>query len=421
MKILIAGDLYWPVDNGVAMFSRNLARGLADRGHEVVVIAPSQTGKRSVEVDGNYTIYRTHSIIFPFYQNFRISLTPRPEVRRIIQDFKPDIIHIQMLMWIGQAAMLYGRRYDIPVVSTSHAMADNLLDNLKRIAPLSRPISYMLNDYGRRFHSRADVITAPTASGLKSFGEHVDKVKKPIRIISNGIDLAAFKVAEPKPEIYTKFGLPTNKPIVTYVGRVDAEKHLSVLVEAFRLVRQQVDAHLLIAGNGVDIDNLRELVGEYELESSVTFAGRVSEEDKIELEHVGTLYAMPSPFELQSIATLEAMASGQPVVAVDAGALAELCHDGQNGFLFDYDDYEQMAEAMVKILTDPKLRTKFSAESVRIASGHSLAATLDAFEKLYQEVIDDKATELAERPAGWLDRVKESDVAEYFRTLRGDD
>ena len=134
MKILIASDLHWPVLNGVATFSRNLAQGMAARGHEVIVIAPSQDGKKSIEVDGDYTIYRVRSTIFPFYQNFRISPTPQLEVRKIIQEFQPDIIHIQMLMWIGQAAMYFGRRYSIPIVTTSHAMADNLLDNLRKMS-----------------------------------------------------------------------------------------------------------------------------------------------------------------------------------------------------------------------------------------------------------------------------------------------
>ena len=71
MKILIASDLHWPTINGVATFSRNLARGLADRGHEVLVIAPSQTGKHYKEVDGNHVVHRTVAVPFPFYQNFR--------------------------------------------------------------------------------------------------------------------------------------------------------------------------------------------------------------------------------------------------------------------------------------------------------------------------------------------------------------
>lgn len=406
MKILIASDLHWPVINGVATFSRNLAKGMADRGHEVIVVAPSQDGKRSVQRDGNYMIYRTASTVFPFYQNFRISLTPQREMRKIIDEFQPDIIHIQMLMWIGQAAMSYGRTCNIPIVSTSHAMAENLLDNLKKMAPLSKPINFMLSDYGRRFHSRADVITSPTKSGIKSFGNHAEKVTKPIRVISNGVDLSAYAPAKPDPSIYKKYNLPTNKPIVTYIGRVDAEKHLSVLVQAFRRVRESVDAHLLIVGAGVDMGHLQEIVAEYELGNFVTFTGRVSEEDKLALEHVGTLYAISSPAELQSIATLEAMACGQPIVAVDAGALAELCHHRKNGFLFELDDSGQMADGILKILRDKKLRTKFSKESLRIASRHSLDETLRTFEKLYTTTI--RAKKRANLPSrSLLRRIRE--------------
>src|SRR5690606_32087739 len=116
MKILIASDLHWPTINGVATFSRNLARGLADMGHEVLVIAPSQNGKKYKEADANYEIRRTASVPFPFYQNFRISLTPGREVKKIIEEFEPDVIHIQMLLALGQATMKYGNKYGIPVV-----------------------------------------------------------------------------------------------------------------------------------------------------------------------------------------------------------------------------------------------------------------------------------------------------------------
>ena len=414
MKILIASDLHWPVLNGVATFSRNLARGLADQGHEVIVIAPSQDGQKSKQVDGNYVIYRTRSTVFPFYQNFRISLTPQLEVRKIIQDFEPDIIHIQMLMWIGQAAMFFGRRYDIPVVTTSHAMAENLLDNLKRAAPLSKPINYMLSDYGRRFHSRADVITSPTASGIKAFGKHADKVSKPIEIISNGVDLTEYAPQEADPAIYEKFNLPKDKPIITYIGRVDAEKHLWVLVHAMQRVLEHHDAHLLIVGAGIDLEHLQEISHDLGLDDHITFAGRVSDEDKLALEHVGTMYAIPSPAELQSIATLEAMACGQPIVAVDAGALGELCHDGENGFLFELDDEEGMAEGITKILDDPELREKFSQESLRIANTHDLRNTIASFTALYERTIEVKREELAGRPAGFVDRIKEKELKEYM-------
>jgi glycosyltransferase involved in cell wall biosynthesis len=421
MKILIAADLHWPVLNGVATFSRNLARGLAEQGHEVVVIAPSQNGKKSVEVDGNYTIYRTRSTVFPFYQNFRISVTPQLEVRKIIQEFAPDIIHIQMVLGIGQAALMFGRRYDIPIVSTSHAMPENLMDNLKKAAMFSRPINYLLSDYGRRFHSRADVITSPTASGLKSFGKHVDKVTKPIEIISNGIDLREYTPGPADKTLYKKYGLPTDRPIVMYIGRMDAEKHLWVLIKAMRRLLKTHKVHALIIGDGVDREHMIKLAHELGIAEHITFTGRVSDEDKVALERVGTLYAISSPAELQSIATLEAMACGQPVVAVDAGALAELCHDGENGFLFALDDDEGMAEGIAKIIGDKALREAFSKASLKIAKTHNLDHTIAAFVKLYQRTITNKQEEIARRPVGFVDRIKESELAEYMEFWSSED
>lgn len=386
MKILIAADLYYPVINGVSTFSRNLAQGLASRGHEVLVIAPSQTGKPYKEIDGNYVIVRTATVIFPFYQNYRISLTPMREVKKAIDEFEPDIIHIQMLMWIGQATMKYGNKIGIPIVSTNHAMPENLMDNLKLLAPIARPINYMLRDYGRRFHSKSDYVTMPTKSAIGMF-KVADKMTVPMKVISNGINLSQFTDEPADPAIYKKFSIPKDKPIVTYVGRLDAEKHLFVLIKAFARVLETVDAHLVIVGDGTDAENLRHMVHQLHITDKVTFTGRVSEEDKPELHRIGKVFVMPSPAELQSIATLEAMASGKPVVAVNAGALSELCQNNINGYLCELDDYEAFAKGLVKILTDDALQKKFSAASLKIARENDLDYTLDEFLKLYTQLI----------------------------------
>jgi len=386
MKILIAADLHYPTINGVATFSRNLAKGLSARGHEVLVIAPSQTGKRYKEVDENYVIVRTVSVPFPFYQNFRISLTPNREVRAIIEEFEPDVIHIQMLMWIGMAAMKYGNKFGIPIVSTNHAMPENLMDNLRLLAPVSKPINYILTAYGARFHSKSDYVTMPTQSAIDMFGRSGEKIKVPKAAISNGIDLGRFKPGHVHAETYDKFHLPKDKRIVSYIGRLDAEKHLSVLVQAFWEVRQKMDVHLLMVGFGTDQQHLELMTHDLGIAEHVTFTGRVSDEDIVELHKVGTVYCMPSPAELQSIATLEAMASGQPVVAVDAGALKELCQDGRNGFLCRQDDDKQIAESILTILKDEPLRQRFIKESIAIAKTHDLDTTLEKFESIYTKL-----------------------------------
>lgn len=387
MKILIASDLHYPVINGVATFARNLARGLADHGHEVLVIAPSQTGKKCKEVDGNHVIVRTASVPFPFYQNIKVSLSPTREVRKIIEDFDPDVIHIQMLMWIGQAAMRLGNKNGIPIVSTNHAMPENLMDNLKLLAPVSRPINYALKSYGARFHSKADFVTLPTQSAIDMFGAG-DMISVPMEAVSNGIDLSRFNPGKAPKELYEKFNLPTNAPIVSYVGRLDAEKHLPVLLRAFvRILEAVPTAHLLIVGDGSERTILKTMANEMGITESVTLTGRVSDEELEQLHRVGTVFCMPSPAELQSIATLEAMASGQPVVAVDAGALRELCQDQRNGYLCEQDDDVMIADGLLAILSDPEICTKMSKESLAIAKTHDLQTTLKRFEAIYSGLL----------------------------------
>lgn len=384
MKILIAADLHWPTINGVATASRTLAKGLSDRGHEVLVIAPSQTGRGYEEYDGNYLIKRTRSVPFPFYQNFRISPTPQIEVRKIIREFDPDVIHVQMALFLGFVARGYAVKYDIPLVATNHAMPENLMDNIRLIAPISKPIQRLMVEYGARFHSKADYITLPTQSAIDMFGE--DRVDSPVAAVSNGIDLSRFQPTKASPEIYKKFNLPADKQIVTYIGRVDAEKHLEVLIKAYASVMDGHN-HLLIVGDGTDMEHLRNLTYSLGIDDSVTFAGRVTDDEIVELHKVGALYCITSPAELQSIATLEAMASGKPIVAVDAGALGELCQDGVNGYLAPKDDVTAVANGIKAILTDKKLQKEFAKNSLAIAGTHDISHTLDQYEAIYRQVI----------------------------------
>lgn len=399
MKILIAADLHWPTINGVATFSRNLAQGLADRGHEVVVIAPSQrrSGRPHEEVDVNYVIKRTASVPFPFYQNFRISLAPQMEIRRIFQEFQPDIVHLQMCLTIGNVTQRYALKYGVPLVATNHAIPDNLLDNLRLLAPMSRPIGYVMTEYGVRFHRKVDYVTLPTQSAIGMFGE--ERLSVPVEPVSNGIDLSKFTPTKANQSVIGKFHIPHNKPVIAYVGRTDAEKHLYVLIEAFArtLHEAKTESHLLIVGSGTDLDRLKNLTYELRVHSHVTFAGRVTDEEIVELHKVGDIFAMPSPAELQSIATLEAMASGKPVVAVDAGALGELCQHERNGFLCEKDNIDQFSEALTTLVDNVALRKKYAAQSLEIARTHDICHTLDKFEEIYGKVMSAGTRRLPQR------------------------
>ena len=120
----------------------------------------------------------------------------------------------------------------------------------------------------------------------------------------------------------------------------------------------------------------------------VRFLGRVLPPDLYELYRVGWLFATASEIETQGIVLIEAAATGLPLIAVNKGAVAEVCITDENGFLCHPGDIKGIAESMVKILSDTKLREKFSKNSVKIAGEHDFEKTLDRFINIYHRVID---------------------------------
>jgi glycosyltransferase involved in cell wall biosynthesis len=386
MKILIASDLHAPTVNGIATFGHNLATGLASRGHEVIVVAPSQNGKKHVEEAGNHKIARTSSVIFPFYQNLRVSLSPGREINQITKSFAPDVIHLQTPLGVGMGAIGAAKKYKIPLVATNHAMSENLIDNLKLLAPFAKQIDYILREYGHRFYSNADFVTLPTMAAITMLKP--EKFSKPYAAISNGIDLSRFTPGVVTKKFYERYGIPSDVPIVMYLGRIDSEKHVSVLMlAAHQLMQEHLPMHLVIVGSGNDSAHLAEMTRDLGMVNNVTFTGRIEEADKPMMMRIAKVFVMPSPAELQSIATLEAMASGVPVVAVNAGALYELCIDGRNGYLFALDNDVEAANGIRKLLTDPKSYNRMVDQSLAIAQTHDLNHTLDEFEALYEKVI----------------------------------
>lgn len=385
MRILIANDQHWPLISGVATSARTLAQSLARNGHDVLVVAPSQTGRRYKEVDHNYQIVRTLSLPFPFRNNYRLPVTWQNDIKKIIQEFNPDIIHIQTQYPVGLTALKMAKKLSIPVVATNHAMPENIVMHFKSLEPLARPIQYVLKEYGLLLYKDAEHIIMPTQSAIDLLQN--SNIKIPMTAVSNGVELRHFKPANISAKIKTSFGLPTDRPIIMYVGRLDGEKHVHILIEAMSRMLKQTPAHLAIVGGGAIEESLQDLAFNLGISENVTFTGRVSDEDLLTLHQASDIFAMPSPAELQCLALLESMATGKPAVAVRVGALPELCQEGRNGFLVNVDDPEAMADKLTLLVKDKKLRKEMGQESLKIAAQHDMKHVLKQFEKIYTEVI----------------------------------
>ena len=422
MKIVISTDIFYPMINGVAVFSRNLAAGLQKRGHNVMVITASLDGEYKIEKDEEFgfTIVRLKSFkmhAYPdqinkvpeakdflgvklprlYYKNgLHVAYNCYPTIKKVLDEFQPDIIHDQTPGPVALAVFRYAKKRDIPLVSTDHAYPDNLTQQIKLPHIAKKPLNSMMNKYFISFLKRSEYATMPTEQAVADLIPNKRKpFKVPVEALSNGIDLSRFAKGRANKEIYAEYGIPKDKPIVLYVGRVDPEKSLDILMSAFIKAHKQVpDAHLVVVGDGTARPKLEAQIAKAGLEKQAHFLGRVVGNNLPQLYRTGTVFAITSKTETQSIVLMEAMASGLPCVAVDAGAIHELVKDGKNGYLCQPDDVDAVAKSLIKILSDSERQAKMSDESVKRAAKHDISHTLTRMEEIYQLVLDNRAKEL---------------------------
>lgn len=413
MRIAITSDLYYPMTNGVAVFAHNLAKGLAKQGHEVLVLCPSFTGRQHREKREGATTFYLRSIRFPFYPDqinevpegkeflgmplprlaYRhglwITVDPYPTMKKVLNRFRPDVIHNQTAEMIAFAARRYAKKYDVPMVSTGHAYPDNITSQLKILKPIKRPLDAILRTYMASFLKHSEYATMPTEMAIDDLVPKKRKhFKVPVEPLSNGVDLAKFGPGKAQDRIYRKYHLPKDKPLVLYVGRVDPEKSLSNVVSAFAGVLDVIpEAKLVIVGDGTDRRHLQDLAQALGIEKSVYFPGRIYPPDIMEVYRAATLFATASETETQGIVLIEAAATGLPLVAVDAGAVLELCQHKRNGILCHPGDVAEMTDAMMKLLKNPELCKRYGKESLEVAKMHDLNRTLQRFVEIYQEAI----------------------------------
>ncbi|MQA01458.1 MAG: glycosyltransferase [Streptosporangiales bacterium] len=379
LRVLIGADTYPPQVNGAAFFTYRLAHGLAARGHDVHVCCPAEDGDAVVEYEDGITVHRVRSVRTPFHHTFRVAnpATVRRDVAEVCTEVQPDVSHVQNHFLIGRALCRLAGRTNLPLVATNHFMPENLLPYLPLPEPVARLITKLAwHDLASVF-APASALTTPTPTAARlvtasGIGKHVEPV-------SCGIDLDRFK-AQPDG---THNG---ERKRILFVGRLDAEKHIDDLVDALPAVREHVDAELVVAGIGNLRDDLEARASDRGVAEYVRFLGYVPDEDLPGLYSSADVFCMPGTAELQSLVTLEAMATGRPVVAADAMALPHLCQHGRNGFLHRPRNHAELGEHVRTILTDDTLRARMGRESLVIAMGHDQTASLQRFEQIYGEV-----------------------------------
>ncbi len=377
MRIMVVTDQYESMVGGVPTVTRELARGLAERGHEVALVVPSPgwRGRRAI-AEQVCVMYRG-SVRWPWYDGMRLGCLPAATAGKLIASFASDVAHIHSPVTLGVMARIGAGRRRVPVVYTNHYLPANVRASTGRRA---RALDALFYRHVVGFSNKCSYVTAPTATALGLLRERGLRV--PSGVLSNGVDLDAYSPGLADVRIRHRYGLPAGQPLILSVGRLSPEKRTDVLLDA--VARLGPDARIAIAGVGPDEARLRSHAQRLGLAGKVRFLGFVPGSDLPGLYRLADVFAIASEAELQSLTTMEAMATGLPVVAVDAYALGELVRHGHNGFLARPGHAAEVAAYLDQLCSDPCLRATMSATSLRIISGHERQRWLDEWESLYR-------------------------------------
>ena len=293
---------------------------------------------------------------------------------------KPDAIHFNSHIITGRGFSIEGLKRGIRIIGTNHFMPENLADYTAIVPPFFMPTAFkMAWAAADRNFVRADRMTTPTRKAAEYLEANTSI--NDVLAISCGLHVNRYRsTLEPK---------PTNE--IVFLGRVVEEKRIDVLIRALATLDPALDATLTILGGGDQLERMKQLAARLKVSDRIRFAGFVDDEEKLEVLGRATVFAMPSIAELQSISTMEAMASGLPIVAANAMALPHLVHDGENGFLFEPGDVADLAAKLERVLRMPRDDyVAMQRESLEIVQGHDIERTLDVFETLYRgEPVDE--------------------------------
>jgi glycosyltransferase involved in cell wall biosynthesis len=376
MRIMVVTDQYAPMVGGVSTVTRTLAVGLARRGHTVAVLAPSPRWRGRLDTEERVSVNYRGSVPWPWHEGMRLACVPGPASRGLITAFAPDVAHIHSPVTLGATARIVAGRLKIPVVYTNHYLPVNVRPFRQRRPGLFDALFY---SYVVGFSNRCSHVTAPTATALRLLREQGLRV--PSRVISNGVDLGTYWPGPADERIRDRYGLVPGRPLILSVGRLSPEKRVDVLLDA--TARLTNDAHVAIAGTGPQEGSLRARAERLGLTRRVRFLGFVPGSDLPGLYRLADVFAICSEAELQSLTTMEAMATGLPVVATNAYALGELVAHGRNGFLASPGRADEIAAYLDILMADPGRRARMAVASLRIIGAHERQRWLAEWESLY--------------------------------------
>jgi 1,2-diacylglycerol 3-alpha-glucosyltransferase len=273
------------------------------------------------------------------------------------------------------------------LIGTNHFLPENLLPFFRKFPAVQYLFTLPLWKMMLTVFNKLDLAITPSRTATRILQDQ--EIQIPVRTISNGVDTNRFHL-DPETDdlsIRQMYNLSPDQTLFLYVGRLDGEKGLDTLLEAISLLARH-DFQLAIVGRGLYRQWLEKQAQELGLERRVVFIGFVGPDQLPALYNSADIFIMPSPEELQSIATLEAMACGKPILAANGRALPELVEPGVNGYLFQPAQAEDAARRMNQLIEEREKWSAMGQASFERSQEHSLQNTITHYEEQYRMAVE---------------------------------
>lgn len=386
MKIAYFTDTFYPQINGVVSSMINLAKSLADRGHEIFIVAPKVDREYDEFSYPGINVLRISSIKASFYEDFRWSKILSLRTFKMLKKADIDIIHFETPVSLGIMAINMARLLNTPLVGTYHTFISDprYIKHWKIFKPslLIQNFSWF---YSNQFYNRTDLTTAPSLSTIEELKENGCSAPL-MKTISNGIDPNIFNNSG-APEIKKKYGL-TGKTVL-YVGRVSQEKSIETLLKAyFHAAAQDSEIKLMIVGAGPHLEEIRELSSQSDFADRIILTGAIPHDELVETGIYGSceIFATASETENQPMTILEAQINGCVCVGVEARGVPGMINTGKSGFIVEKGDYKAMGEAFLTILNKPGCLESMKEETLKDVEKHILSKVVDQWEIEYKSL-----------------------------------
>ena len=380
MKIGMFINYYTPSKGGMETSVINLSKGLEKAGHEVFIFAPEYPNYKDEEKN----IFRYKSFRFNYGGYFYVIPLPFiSNAEEIIKKLNLDIIHSHQPYSLGSEALKFSKKLNIPIVFTYHIKYEDYSHYIPLI-PKSVSKKY-IRKMTTKYSDQCDNIIAPSTAIKKMLTDR--GIKSPMSIIPSGINIDNFKKdTGQKSEIRKKYNVNPDDILLITACRLTEEKNLGFLVKSFAKIKQRYNnVKFMIVGDGAVKQDLEKLAEELGVKNSIIFTGLVNRTEIVGLYQASDIFVFASKTETQGLVAVEAMAAGDPVVAVKASGIEDMIKDKEDGFLTSESE-EEFSESVLKIVNDKNLREKMSAQAKINSERFSIEPWVEKVVELYESL-----------------------------------